>query len=142
MQMIKKGFQRGTVIGCHLCNESSREISSILNIPKSTVGFIIRKWTSLGTTATQPGRGRPGKLTEGSADAEAQSGATELQTSCDLQMSPRTVRRELHGMSVHGRAAASQPYITKANAERRVQWCKARRHWTLEQARPSPPTSV
>ena len=30
-------FQSGTVIGCHLCNKSSREISSLLNIPQSTV---------------------------------------------------------------------------------------------------------
>jgi len=28
-------FQRGAVIGCHLCNKSSREISSLLNIPQS-----------------------------------------------------------------------------------------------------------
>ncbi|CAI9585015.1 unnamed protein product [Staurois parvus] len=26
-------FQRGTVIGCHLCNKSIREISLLLNIP-------------------------------------------------------------------------------------------------------------
>ncbi|KAL0182604.1 hypothetical protein M9458_021979, partial [Cirrhinus mrigala] len=43
-----------------------------------------------------------------------------------------TVRRELHGMGFHGRAAASKPYITKCSAKRRMQWCKARRHWTLE----------
>jgi len=28
-----------------------------------------------------------------------------------------------------------QPYITKCNAKRWMQWCKARRHWTLEQWR-------
>ncbi|KAL0203146.1 hypothetical protein M9458_001164, partial [Cirrhinus mrigala] len=43
-----------------------------------------------------------------------------------------TVRREIHGMDFHGRAAASKPYITKCNAKRRMQWRKARRHWTLE----------
>ena len=54
-------FQRGTVIGWHLCNKSSREISSLLNIPQSTVSCIIRKWKCLGTTATQPWSGRTGK---------------------------------------------------------------------------------
>ncbi|KAL0182453.1 hypothetical protein M9458_021828, partial [Cirrhinus mrigala] len=43
-----------------------------------------------------------------------------------------TVRRELHGMGFHGQAAASKPYSTKCNAKRRMQWCKARHHWTLE----------
>ena len=32
-------------------------------------------------------------------------------------------------------AAASKPYINKCNAKRWMQWCKARRHWTLEQWR-------
>ena len=55
------GSQSGTVIGCHL---SSCEISLLLNIPQSTVSGIITKWKRLGTTATQPGRGRPRKMTE------------------------------------------------------------------------------
>ncbi|CAI9590965.1 unnamed protein product [Staurois parvus] len=48
-------FKRGTVIGCHLCNKSIREISLLLNIPQSPVSGIITKWKQLGTTATQPG---------------------------------------------------------------------------------------
>ncbi|CAI9567218.1 unnamed protein product [Staurois parvus] len=46
--------KRGTVIGCHLCNKSIRDISWLLNIPRSTVNGIITKWKQLGTTATQP----------------------------------------------------------------------------------------
>ncbi|TMZ26484.1 helix-turn-helix domain-containing protein [Klebsiella pneumoniae] len=57
-------FKHGTVIGCHLCNKSIREISSLLNIPRSTVSGIITKWKQLGTTATQPQSGRPRKITE------------------------------------------------------------------------------
>ncbi|CAI9555616.1 unnamed protein product, partial [Staurois parvus] len=57
-------FQRDSVIGCHLCNKSIREISLLLNIPQSTVSGIITKWKQLGTTATQPRSGRPCKMTE------------------------------------------------------------------------------
>jgi len=57
-------FQCGTLRGCHLCNKSSCEISSLLNIPQSAVSGIITKWTWLGTTATQPQRGRHRKMTE------------------------------------------------------------------------------
>ncbi|CAI9540940.1 unnamed protein product [Staurois parvus] len=67
-----------------------------------------------------------------SRQLSAESIAKDLQTSCGLQISTTTVRRELHGMGFHGRAAASKPYITNCNAKRRMQWCKARRHWTLE----------
>ncbi|CAI9571969.1 unnamed protein product, partial [Staurois parvus] len=47
-------LKHGTVIGCYLCNKSIREISLLLNIPRSTVSGIITKWKQLGTTATQP----------------------------------------------------------------------------------------
>ncbi|CAI9575966.1 unnamed protein product [Staurois parvus] len=56
-----------------LCNKSIRDISWLLNIPRSTVSGIT-KWKQLGTTATQPPSGRPRKMTErGSAHAEAHS---------------------------------------------------------------------
>ncbi|CAI9561927.1 unnamed protein product, partial [Staurois parvus] len=57
-------FKHGTVIGCHLCNKSIRDIFLLLNIPRSTVSGIITKWKQLGTTATQPQSGRPHKKTE------------------------------------------------------------------------------
>ncbi|CAI9614185.1 unnamed protein product [Staurois parvus] len=47
-------FKHGTVIGCHLCNKSIREVSLLLNIPWSTLSGIITKWEQLGITATQP----------------------------------------------------------------------------------------
>ncbi|KAL6479564.1 hypothetical protein MHYP_G00129970 [Metynnis hypsauchen] len=43
----------------------------------------------------------------------------------DLDGSAQEQRTELHGMGFHGRAAASKPYITKRNAKRGMQWCKA-----------------
>ncbi|CAI9579572.1 unnamed protein product [Staurois parvus] len=57
-------FKRGTVIGCHLCNISIRDISLLLNIPRSTVSGIITMRKQLGTTETQPQNGRPGRMTE------------------------------------------------------------------------------
>ncbi|CAI9574346.1 unnamed protein product [Staurois parvus] len=137
-------FKRGIVLGCHLCNKSICKFSLLLNIPRSTVSGIMTKWKQLGTTATQPQSGRPCKMKERgqrmlmrtvcrSVQLSAESMAKDLQTSCGLQISTTTVRRELHGMGFHGRAAASKPYITKCNAKRPMQWCKACRHWTLEQ---------
>ncbi|CAI9618021.1 unnamed protein product, partial [Staurois parvus] len=134
--------KRGPVIGGHLGNKSIRDISWLLNIPRSTVSGIITKWKQLGTTATQLPSGRPRHMTgrgqrmlkltvRRSRQLSAESIAKDLQTWCGLQMSPTTVRRELHGMGFHGRAAASKPSITKCNAKCRMPWCKARRHWTL-----------
>ncbi|CAI9542679.1 unnamed protein product, partial [Staurois parvus] len=108
-----------TIICERLCNKSIREISLLLNIPRSTVSGIT-KWKQLGT-ATQPPSGRPRKMTARSAHAEvhrssqlsAESIAKDLQTSCGLQIST-TAHRELHGMGFYGRPAASKLYITSA----------------------------
>ncbi|CAI9603443.1 unnamed protein product, partial [Staurois parvus] len=59
-----------------------------------------------------------------SRQLSAESIAKDLHTSCGLQIST-TVHRELHRMGFHGRAAASEPYITKYNAKHQMQWCKA-----------------
>ncbi|CAI9595634.1 unnamed protein product, partial [Staurois parvus] len=102
-----------------LCNKSIREISLLLNIPRSTVSGFITKWKQLGTTETQPRSGRPRKMTEwgqrrmkcavrSSCQLSAKSIAEELQTLHGLQISTTTVRKELHGMGFHGRAAASK----------------------------------
>ena len=58
---------------------------------------------------------------------------TEFQTDTGSNVSTSTVRRELHEMGFHGRAAAHKPKITTRNAKRRLEWCKAHRHWSLEQ---------
>ncbi|CAI9555867.1 unnamed protein product [Staurois parvus] len=102
-----------TNIGERLCNKSIRDISWLLNIPRSAVSGIMTKWKQLGTTATQLPSGTPRHMTERgqrmlkrtvrrSRQLSAESIAKDIQTSCDLQMSPTTVCRELHGMGFHG----------------------------------------
>ncbi|CAI9532541.1 unnamed protein product [Staurois parvus] len=98
-------FKHGTVIGCHLCNKSIREISLLLNIPRSTVSGIITKWKQLRTIATQPQSERGQHMLKHtvcrSCQLSAESIAKDLQPSCGLQISTTTVRRELHGMGFH-----------------------------------------
>ncbi|CAI9542983.1 unnamed protein product [Staurois parvus] len=73
--------KRGPVIGGHLGNKSMRDISWLLNIPRSTVSGIITKWKQLGTTATQPPSGRPCHMTgHRSHQLSAESIAKDLQT--------------------------------------------------------------
>ncbi|CAI9574780.1 unnamed protein product, partial [Staurois parvus] len=99
-------FKRGTLIGCHLCNKSIREIPLLLNIPRSTVSGIITKWKQLGTTAIQPRSERGQRMlkhtVQRSCQLSAESIAKDLQTSCGLQISTTTLHREFHGMGFHG----------------------------------------
>ncbi|CAI9569855.1 unnamed protein product [Staurois parvus] len=118
-----------TNIGERLCNKSIRDISWLLNIPRSTVSGIITKWKQLGTTATQPPSGRPCHMTgrgqrmlkltvRRSRQLSAESIAKDLQTSCDLQISTTTVCRELHGMV--SMAEQLHPSLTSPSAMQSV----------------------
>ena len=99
------------------------------------------KWKCLGATKAQQQNGRPHNLTEWDRIVLMRIGfknslssvktlTAEFQTASGSNVSTRTVRRELHEMGFHGRAAAYKPKITMRDAKHRLEWCKVCRHWT------------
>ena len=108
-----------------------------------TVSAVIVKWKHLRETTAQPQSGRPHELTERDRRVlkcvARKNRLSSLQHSLPSHKLPLgsnvgsiTVRWELHEMGFHGRAAAHKPKITMRNAKRRLEWCKACLHWTLE----------
>nr|XP_046271996.1 uncharacterized protein LOC124073656 isoform X1 [Scatophagus argus]XP_046272004.1 uncharacterized protein LOC124073656 isoform X1 [Scatophagus argus] len=109
-------FQRGTVVGCHMCKKSTREISALLNLPQSTVSNVILRWKRGGITTALPRCGRPHKLKEQDRQVlekialesclpSVEALTTELQTASGAKVSSKTVRRELHEMGFRGRVS-------------------------------------
>ncbi|GFV86278.1 uncharacterized protein TNCV_2093191 [Trichonephila clavipes] len=130
----------GSIVGCHLCGKSVREIADILQKPKSTVSDVIVKWKRQGGEMAEKRAGRPKILGERSrrtlkrAMKQSRKSSLEIsqeyQSSWGISFSSRTVRRELKNLGFHGRAAAHKPNITPQNAKHRLQWCTAHCHWT------------
>jgi hypothetical protein len=56
-------FECGLVIGCHISKKSVRDIATLLELPKSALGYVIVKWKREGTT-TKPRPGRPHLMTD------------------------------------------------------------------------------
>ncbi|GFU52893.1 hypothetical protein TNCV_1142101 [Trichonephila clavipes] len=52
-------FDRGSIVGCRLCGKSVREISDILQKPKSTVSDIVMKWKRRGSETSEKRTSRP-----------------------------------------------------------------------------------
>ncbi|KAM7009283.1 aminoacyl tRNA synthase complex-interacting multifunctional protein 1-like [Tautogolabrus adspersus] len=109
-------FQRGTIVGCHMCKKSVREISALLKLPRSTVSAVILKWKRGGITTALPRSGRPHKLKEEDRQVlekvalenclpSVEAIATEFQSASGTNVSPRTVRRELRDMGFRGRVS-------------------------------------
>ena len=106
-------FQRGTVVGCHMCKKSVREISALLNLPRSTVSAVILKWKRGGITTALPRSGRPHRLKEEDRQllekvalegclTSIKAIAAEFQSASGSNVSFSTVRRELHEMGFRG----------------------------------------
>ncbi|CAK6958610.1 aminoacyl tRNA synthase complex-interacting multifunctional protein 1-like [Scomber scombrus] len=109
-------FQRGTVVGCHLSKKSVREISALLNLPRSTVSAVILRWKRGGITTALPRSGRPHKLKEEDRQMLEQIAVekclpsvnaltTEFQSASGVDVSPKTIRRELREMGFRGRVS-------------------------------------
>ncbi|XP_060946039.1 aminoacyl tRNA synthase complex-interacting multifunctional protein 1-like [Limanda limanda] len=119
-------FQRGTVVGCHLCLKSVREISGLLKLPRSTVSSVILKWKRGGITTALPRSGRPTKLQEpqrrvlqrvaleqglppgealGKGRPSVEALTAEFRSRAGASVSSRTVRRELREMGFRGRVS-------------------------------------
>lgn len=58
-------FTRGMIVGMSMYSKLSyRDIATKLNIPKSTVGEVVKKYKGTGHTTNKPRSGRPPKTTE------------------------------------------------------------------------------
>ncbi|GFW94512.1 regulator of chromosome condensation 2 [Trichonephila clavipes] len=121
-------FDRGNIVGCHLCGKSVREIPDILQKPKFTVSDVIVKWKLRGSETAEKRTGRPKILGEHSritlkrvVKQNRKSSLVEIsqefQSSSEISVSFRTVRGELRNLGFHGRAAAHKPNITPQNVK-------------------------
>ena len=114
-----------------------RQTSAMLELPQSTVSAVIGKWKGLGETVVGNTSSQNGPPT-----AEARSVYKSSVLGCNThyrvpncfwkQRGHNNCSTELHEMCFHGQAAAHRPKITMRNAKRLLEWCKARRHCTLE----------
>ncbi|GFX04680.1 hypothetical protein TNCV_1912251 [Trichonephila clavipes] len=57
-------FNRGSIVGCHLCGKSVCEIADILQKPKSTLSDVIVKWKRRGSETAEKRTDRPKILSE------------------------------------------------------------------------------
>ncbi|GFW18026.1 regulator of chromosome condensation 2 [Trichonephila clavipes] len=124
-------LDRGSIVGCHLCVKSIREIADILQKPKSTVSDVIVKWKRRGSETAEKRTGRPKILGERSrrtlkrvVKQNRKSSLVEIsqefQSLSGISVSSWTVHRELKNFGFHGRAAAVKPNFTPHNAKRRL----------------------
>jgi hypothetical protein len=132
-------FERGLVIGCFISKKSVRDITTLLKLPESTTGDMIVKWKREGTTTMKPQPGRPRLMTD--RDRRVLKGSSWdlpdiewndhpwVPQCYELPSQHHDYASRLRRMGLHGR---NKPNISPVNAKRRLNWCRERRQWTVD----------
>lgn len=112
-----------------------KKISQALNISRSTVQSIIKKWKEYGTTANLPRHGRPPKLTCRTRRALIRDAAkTPTVTLEELQRSTAqvgesvhrtTISRALHKSGLYGRVARRKPLLKESHKKSRLLFARS-----------------
>ncbi|KAI4874753.1 hypothetical protein NFI96_028371 [Prochilodus magdalenae] len=126
---------REEVIALHKNGNGYKKIAKLLNIPRDTIGSIIRKFKFKGTVETLPGRGRKKILTATAVrylkrNVEKNPRVTAKELKKDLsdvgtEVSAQTIRRPLHNEDLHARTPRRTPLLTPKNKKSRLQYAKS-----------------
>ncbi len=119
-------FTKGQIIALFNENFSYADISKKLNIPKSTIGYIIKKFKNVGSIHRKPGSGRKEILSadekralQDISDNAPRKNAKEIRNEItDItkkQLSKKTVIRYLAEDQLFARIAHKKPFISPKN---------------------------
>ena len=139
-------FQKGMIIGSRLFGHSLSEISSKFSINKSTASRVITHYQN-GQIAPKARSGRPKKTTPqndraiGRLATKTQANRrmrlsdlrSELNTTYNIDLSSKTVRRRLTQQGIGHKVPKLCPVTTPKIRSNRIRWVHQHFHWTLEQ---------
>uniref|UniRef100_A0A8C5MW04 Transposase n=1 Tax=Leptobrachium leishanense TaxID=445787 RepID=A0A8C5MW04_9ANUR len=126
---------REEVITLHRKGNGYQKIAKMLNIPRETIGSIIRKFKAKGTVETLPGRGRKMLLTSTAVrylkrrvEKSPRVTAEELRkdlSDVGTEVSAQTIRRTLRNEGLHARTPRRTPLLSPKNKKSRLQYAKS-----------------
>jgi transposase len=119
-----------------------RQLAEMYSLSKSSVHNIVKKKKVYGTVADRPKSGRPKlssirddrRLVRLSIQDRFRTAAT-LRNMWHIKASIATVKRRLLSAGLRGCVSKRKPPLTGLHKRTRLEWCRIRRNWTVEQWR-------
>lgn len=126
---------RQLVIFHNAKGKSYRKIAAMLNISKSTVADIVRRFKREDRIDSIPQKGQPKKLDardkrklirkiKKDLTLSAPKLAAELLNEAGKEVHPQTIRRALKEEGYNGRVARKKPYVSEQNRKKRLNFAK------------------
>lgn len=134
-ELIIKRIQEGV---------SYSSISKQLEVPKSTIGDIWKRFRERGDINRKPGSGRPRKTTPKNdrvlkrlSQKDPRKSAVdlnqEMRTYHGVDVSVSTTKRRLCESQLFGRCPAKKPMVTLKNRKTRLAFARKYQHWTFKE---------
>jgi len=125
--------QRGEIIGLYKNKQSVPKISRVLKVYRATVTRTIAKYLNGDDLATRPRSGRPKLLTNGSQKIlktivknnnkkSAEVIKNKFVEKTNIEVSTKTIRRNLHEMQIFSRIPARKPLLNDRQRKQRLKW--------------------
>ena len=118
------------------------EVANILNISKSTISRLLKRWRERGDTENKPRKGRAkfvskrgervlNRIVKTSRRATLKDITNEFNRRTPVKVSRRTVQRTLHSLGYTRRSVRKSIGIRNVNKKKRIAWCRGKLHWTV-----------
>ena len=117
------------------------EVANILNISKSTISKLLKRWRERGDTENKPRKGRSkfaskrgervlNRIAKTLRRATLKDITSEFNRT-PVKVSRRTVQRTLHSLGYTRRSVRKSIGIRNVNKKKRISWCRGKLHWTV-----------
>ena len=132
------------IVTLNLGGLSKNKIGELLGIHRSTVGRVLKKFQERGSVENNRRSGRP-RVTDARGDRKIywivkrnrrqslQDITSKFNGDEGTRVSKRTIRRRLHQEGYRRGKIQKTLTICKVNRQRRILWCRGKRHWKPEQ---------
>ena len=134
--------QKVRIVDLYELGKTMKEISEIMGIATSTVGYTVKHFKDHGTVNRTKGSGSPRSFDE-YADmvlkiavvSDREVTLEELQSRLPIEASTATISHELHNLEYSKRMAVKKPFINEKHRKDRLRFAREHKDWTLDQWR-------
>jgi transposase len=130
--------ERAAIITLDKVGWLHKDIAEAIKCSENTVSLWVTRWREQHSVADAERSGRPRCTTDDTdaaieecADEKKRTVPKDIKKELQLECSPRTIRRRLDEVGLHGRVGRTEYAFTERDLQRRLSFAEGYAHWTV-----------